>query len=226
MHVYYKKNNFIPSNNWNSALKSLTSLRLYHYAGNNPLHYIDPTGREDEDLINAEAKVSVFLNNIKNNPDNYSFDVYQRKALGKGKRTDLMLHSLYVVTDKTSGEETTLSFNGTKLGLNSTGAWATNTEMDVSSYQSLKNGDNAFDMVHLVFGTMIDTEKTAINIINSINSNTTYFAVDHKINKPNAENCNTALINSVSIKQILPIIPLKELHIPNSNRQVILKQWR
>lgn len=46
MHNYYKKNNVIPSNNWNSASKSLTSCHLYHYAGNNPVRYVDTDGWE------------------------------------------------------------------------------------------------------------------------------------------------------------------------------------
>ena len=199
---------------------------LYHYAGNNPVRFTDPTGREDENLINNEIKVEYFLDNIKKHPDDYSFDVYQRKALGEGKRNELMLHSLYVVTDKSNGEETTLSFNGTKIGLNSTGAWATNTEMDVNSYESYKDGANAYDMVHLVPNNMIDTKTTASNILNSIKSGTTYFAIDHKINKCGAENCNTALFNTLTIKQTLPRISLPKNGSMNIPSQTVIKNGK
>ncbi len=199
---------------------------MYDYAGNNPVKYTAPTGREDENLINNEIKVEEFLDNIRKHPGNYSFDVYQRKALGEVKRNELMLHSLYVVTDKSNGEETTLSFNGTKIGLNSTGAWATNTKMDVNSYESYKDGGNAYDMVHLVPNNMIDTKTTASNILNSIKSNTTYFAVDHKINKKGAENCNTALFNTLAIKQTLPKISLPKNGLVNMPSQIIIKNGR
>ena len=195
---------------------------MYDYLDQNTVHYISKNSREDESLINNEKKVTAFLEKIKDNPDNYFFDVYQRKALGQGKRNNIMLHSLFVITDKSSGEETTLSFNGTKLGLTSTGAWATNTEMDVNSYHSYRKGNNLYDMVHLVPGNIIDSEKTASNIINSINSDTTYFAIDHKFNKLGAENCNTALFNTLSIKQqSLPIIPLSKTVIINKSYQII-----
>ena len=187
------------------------------------MRFRDLTGREDENLINNEIKVEDFLDNIKKHPENYSFDVYQRKALGKGKRNELMLHSLYVVTDKSNGEETTLSFNGRKIGLNSTGAWATNTEMDVNSYESYKDGANAYDMVHLVPNNMIDTKTTASNILNSIKSGTTYFAIDHKINKCGAENCNTALFNTLAIKQTLPRISLPKNGSMNIPSQTVIK---
>jgi len=202
------------------------NFNLYHYAGNSPVKYVDPDGREDQDLINNETNVATFIETIKNNSNNYSFDVYQRKALCKGKRSPLMVHSLFVITDKSTGDETTLSFNGTKFGLSSTGAWATNTEMDVDSYKSLKKGDNAYDMIHLVSSNMIDSEKTATNILNSISSNISYFAADHMINKTSAENCNTALFSNLAIKQLLPEIPLSKAYKLNMPPRLTIKNGR
>ena len=193
------------------------------------MRYIDPDGRENEELIKAEGKVTSFLEVIKNNPSNYSFDVYQRRALGKGKRSDILLHSLYIITNITTGEETTLSFNGTKTALTSTGAWATNTEMDVASYQSYKKGDNSYDMIHLISSDVIDSGKTTANIIKSIKSDTTYFALDHKINDRSAENCNTALFHTLAIQQSLLELPILRPDIlpePNSSPKVIIKEWR
>ena len=52
-------------------------------------------------------------------------------------------------------------------------------------------------MTKLFNGYPIDTEKTAGNIIDSINSSTTYYAMDHRNDLSNMENCNTALYNTV-----------------------------
>lgn len=73
---------------------------------------------------------------------------------------------------------------------------------------------------------MIDTKTTASNILNSIKSGTTYFTIDHKINKCGAENCNTALFNTLTIKQTLPRISLPKNGSMNIPSQTVIKNGK
>ena len=154
--------------------------------------------KSTEELLSSEKSVERFLERIQQNPDDYYISVYERKALKPffPKKT-LTTHSLYVITEITTGDVYTLSFNGTKFRINSEGAWGLNTETDIISYDSYKAGLNKYDM-KLVFGCdKINVAETAQNIINSINSSTSYFLFDHINDKPNVENCNTALYNTI-----------------------------
>jgi len=153
------------------------------------------------DLIPNEKNVEAFVRNIEQNPDNYYMEAYQRRALGRGEKTDLMTHSLYLITNKTTGEKSTLSFNGTMLFPRSVGAWGLNTDKDVKGWNSLVDGENGYDMSLLTRRESIDVQQTASKIINSINSNVTYYYKDHLNDKSNMENCNTALFATEVIRR-------------------------
>ena len=95
----------------------------------------------------------------------------------------------------------TLSYNGTVLLPFSKGAWGLNTETDVSSYESFKDGSNDYDMRLIYSANKINPEMTAKNIIQSIDSRTTYFMIDHLCDIIGKENCNTAFFNTIVLKQ-------------------------
>ena len=154
---------------------------------------------KNNSLQAKEPAVKQYVMNVAINSDNYSMEAYQRKALSPGKKTDLKTHSLYVITDKSNNEKVTLSFNGTSKFLFSTGAWGLNTETDAESYNSYKNGDNIYDMSLLISSEKIDVRQTSVNIVDSINSSASYFAIDHKYDFPNMENCNTALYTTIAV---------------------------
>ena len=159
---------------------------------------------DNHSLIAEEINVKKYLKNIENNPDNYSIDAYQRKAFFTypWKKNELLTHSLYVITNKTTGEKSTLSFNGAgPIKIISQGAWGLNTEVDIKGWNSYVEGNNDYDMSLYRGSDGIDVQKTAANIIASINSNTSYMALDHKWDWFNWENCNTALYNTMAKKQ-------------------------
>ena len=55
----------------------------------------------------------------------------------------------------------------------------------------------------ILFGCdRINVEETAENILDSIASATTYYLFDHTHDKPNVENCNTALYNTIAFDSI------------------------
>ena len=152
------------------------------------------------ELISSENNVKGYLMAIENNPDDYTINAYQRRALGEGKKNILFTHSLYTIENNLTGEINTLSFNGTSLALFSKGAWGLNTETDVKSFKSLLNGNNTYDMELLYFDNKFNNKNTAQSIIKSIESSTTYFALDHLFNLYGMENCNTAFFNTVKIE--------------------------
>ena len=157
----------------------------------------------DSNLIENEKNVEAYVKKIEQNPENYRMEAYNRKAMGAylGKKDVVRMHSLYVITDETTGKKSTLSFNGTKLAVCSEGAWGLNTDMDVDSWNSYVNGDNDYDMVPYKITNGIDVQQTASNIIGSINSDISYMAFDHVWDWSNYENCNTALFNTLSVRK-------------------------
>lgn len=176
------------------------------YKGYNVLanwKYNYSTITESKDLIKKETIVKKYLEEILKNPEIYYIEAYNRKALidypwQKGNKDSLLIHSLYLITNTETQTTFTLSYNGTKTtSLKSEGAWGLNTETDIKSYRELKDGNNSYSMTKLFNRYPINTEKTARNIIDSINSSTTYYAIDHIKDLPNIENCNTALYNTV-----------------------------
>ena len=153
-------------------------------------------------VINShESKVITLLDRILKNPNFFEFSVYERKALGKGKRNEILTHSLYVIKNTVSPEEMTLSYNGTETAPFSEGAWILNTDMDIDSYYNYSRGNNSYDMRLLVSSEYIDTEQTARKIKESIKSDIAYFFLDHKINLKEHENCNTALFGTLVPKK-------------------------
>ena len=156
----------------------------------------------EEIVINShESKVITVLDRILKNPNFFEFSVYERKALGKGKRNEILTHSLYVIRNISIPEEMTLSYNGTETAPFSEGAWILNTDMDIDSYYSYSRGNNSYDMRLLVSSEYIDTEQTARKIKESIKSDIAYFFLDHKINLKEHENCNTALFGTLVPKK-------------------------
>ncbi|MCQ2582681.1 MAG: hypothetical protein MJ160_02135 [Treponema sp.] len=114
--------------------------------------------------------------------------------------TELLTHSLFIIEEKSTNSISTLSYNGTVLLPFSKGAWGLNTETDVSSYESFKDGSNDYDMRLIYSANKINPEMTAKNIIQSIDSRTTYFMIDHLCDIIGKENCNTAFFNTIVLK--------------------------
>ena len=104
-----------------------------------------------------------------------------------------MTHSFYVITKPFTGEYHTLSFYGTKIAIHSKGAWAMDTDSDMSSYSIYTTKGKNWKIMEIETGNGIDTAATVKNIIGKIDSCVTFYYRDHVKKKPGMNNCNTAL---------------------------------
>lgn len=151
-------------------------------------------------ILQNETMVKKQLEEIIASPDNYAIKAFVRTAIGfQFKRTKLLTHSYYLIVSHINGEVHTLSFYGTKMSFYSEGAWALDADSDLTSYKLYSEGNNRWDVME-IFPEKIDLEKTIQNIITKIDSAMTYYYNDHIINKPNMDNCNTALHETIVLK--------------------------
>lgn len=150
-----------------------------------------------ETILQNEPNVQAFLEHIAGSPNRYAIKAFARTAVNfQFKRTKLLTHSYYVIA-RGDGEYNTLSFYGTKMSFHSKGAWALDAASDKNSYAQYLEGSNRWDVQELFTERVINTGQTARNIIDRMGSGITYFYKDHITNKPQMDNCNTALYETI-----------------------------
>jgi hypothetical protein len=172
------------------SLASCSSLR----AG---LYLISIDDKSGQTILQNEPDVKTFLENIVDSHENYSIKVFARTAVDfQFKRTKLLTHSYYLISSG-DGEFHTLSFYGTEMSFYSKGAWALDANSDRSSYIMYLEGNNRWDVGEMFPENSIDTQKTAGNIIDRMGRNIRYYYKDHVKNRPNVDNCNTALHETI-----------------------------
>jgi hypothetical protein len=148
-------------------------------------------------ILKNELEVKKYLEDILNEPEYYTIKAYERTGVSyQIRRTKLIVHSFYVIFE---GENNfrTLSFYGTATGFYSEGAWMIDGDSDRGSYIMYTEGENKWDVVETKTNTTINTVETVKNILNKIESNVTYYYKDHIDNRPNVDNCNTALYETL-----------------------------
>jgi hypothetical protein len=154
-------------------------------------------GFDGSDLIEKEGEVKKILETISLSPENYTMAAYTRRAFTpEFKRTKILYHSFYTVTDGGTFL-ITLSFCGTRIKTKSKGVWAINTEADMQSYLRYKNAINDWEVMEIAVDNGINTEMTINNILNHMEKDIIYYYKDHIKDKKGMENCITALHNTL-----------------------------
>jgi hypothetical protein len=153
---------------------------------------------DGESIKRNEAAVKEYLEAILDKPENYAIRLYERNGISyQFKRTKLMYHSFYVITDGNDIHHT-LSFYGTKIAFYSEGAWIMDGDSDKQAYDLFAGGENKWDVVEIKFSPGIDLEKTIKNIIKKMENGVTYYYKDHLNDKPGMDNCNTAVYETLT----------------------------
>jgi hypothetical protein len=148
---------------------------------------------DKESILKNEIVAKTILEKMLIRPEYYAFKAYERTGINfQFKRTKLIVHSFYVITSQ-DGEYHTLSFYGTEIAFYSEGAWIIDSDMDTQAYAMFLEGKNKWDVGEIKTENGIDVQETIKNIVRKIESDVTFYYKDHISNKPNMDNCNTAL---------------------------------
>jgi hypothetical protein len=145
------------------------------------------------EVLHNEPEVRQFLAAILLDPQNYTMYMYERRSIAaKIPKTKLLHHEFYSIHGSANGYHT-ISFYGTDMRFRSEGAWILDGNSDFGSLKSFLSGENNWQVVDITPQKGLNVEKTVSNVIKKIDSTVRYYFRDHLKDRPNADNCVTAL---------------------------------
>jgi hypothetical protein len=104
---------------------------------------------DGESIKKNEIAIKEYLETILENPEDYAINIYERNGISyQFKRTKLMYHSFYVITDS-NGTYHTLSFYRTKIAFYSEGAWIMDGDSDKQAYDLFMEGEDKWDVIEI-----------------------------------------------------------------------------
>ncbi|MDR0599397.1 MAG: hypothetical protein LBG84_04860 [Treponema sp.] len=169
-------------------------------AGCTSLHaymYVLASDYDGNAALQKEAAVKDVLGDIISSPDRYSLRAYTRAAISyRVRKTENTTHSFYVISREGKTWQT-LSFSATGKWATSKGCWAIDTATDRSSYEEYLRGANRWHVEELKTDRGIDTAPTLRNIVEKIESDTTYYFRARVNRDDRVDNCNTALLETM-----------------------------
>jgi hypothetical protein len=148
-------------------------------------------------VIKNEKNVILFLENIIKNYSNYSMKAFDRKAISyRVRKTPVTTHSFYLICSA-DGIYHTLNFSATGIWAISKGAWAIDTNSDISSYIDYLNGENRWEVKEIMTNNGINTLLTIRNVLSKARSDLKYHFLSKTDKNDNYDNCNTALMETL-----------------------------
>ncbi|MDR0569390.1 MAG: hypothetical protein LBG87_09330 [Spirochaetaceae bacterium] len=175
---------------------TITFAYMFIFGGCSSLHaymYILAADYDGNAVLKKEEAVRFILEQTIEDAYQYTIKAYTRTAISyKVKKTKSTTHSFYVITRE--GETyKTLSYSATGKWATSAGAWALNTDTDISSYEDYLFGENKWKVEEIYTKKGINTLKTITNVTAKMDGDITYY-YRAKVNKNDKiDNCNTAL---------------------------------
>jgi hypothetical protein len=119
---------------------------------------------DGNEVLKKEESVGYILEQMVEYADQYTIKGYTRTAISyRVKKTKSTTHSFYVIMRE--GEKyQTLSFSATGKWATSEGAWAINTNTDISSYEDYLFGENKWKVEEIETKKGINTLETITSV--------------------------------------------------------------
>jgi hypothetical protein len=181
----------------NPIISSVVDFFLEVFSSIHAYMIVLPEPYDGKAIITLEKDVKHEIETILEHADQYRMQAFERTAISyKVKKTRVTTHRFFLIQN----EETyiTLSFSATGKGAFSQGAWAINTDSDISSYKEFLSGNNKWKVSEIKTRNGINVRETLSKVVAKIESDITYYFLAKVNIHDNLDNCSSALFETLT----------------------------